>query len=181
LAHPALEFIVISTLKEIADAALGLNLDARNLLFYQMLIRSVIVFFALLYMIRLAGRRFLANRNSVDVLLTFLLASLLARAVNGNTPFFETIGADFFLAALYGGVAWLMCRSHRFGRWLKGLPEPLVENGRVLNKALRRHHVSHDDLMEDLRLNGKVNDVSQVKLAQLERSGDISVIKNDPG
>jgi uncharacterized membrane protein YcaP (DUF421 family) len=93
----------MSTLKSIADAALGLNLDARNIHFYQMLIRSVIVFFALLYTIRLAGRRFLANRNALD----------------------------------------------------------------------------EDDLMEDLRLNGKVNEVSKVRQAQLERSGEISVIKNE--
>ncbi|HEV2318482.1 MAG TPA: YetF domain-containing protein [Verrucomicrobiae bacterium] len=169
----------MSTLKSIADVALGLNLDARNIHFYQILIRSVIVFFALLCMIRLAGRRFLANRNSLDVLLTFLLASLLARAINGNTEFFGTIGAGFFLAALYRSLAWLTCRSPWFGRWLKGLPVPLVDQGQIRKHDLNRHHVSEDDLMEDLRLNGKVNDVSNVRLAQLERSGEISVIKNE--
>lgn len=170
---------MISTLEQIGNIALGLNLDARNIHFYQMIVRSVVVFFALLLMIRLAGRRFLANRNPLDVLLTFLLASLLARAVNGNTVFFETIGAGFFLAALYRGVAWLTCRSRWVGRWLKGLPEPLVENGRIQKKALSRHNVSREDLMEDVRLIGKLDDLSQVKLAQLERSGEISVIKDD--
>ena len=170
---------MISTLKQIADATLGLNRDARNIHFYQMLVRSIIVFFALLYMIRLAGRRFLANRSPLDVLLTFLLASLLARAINGNTAFFGTIGTGFFLAAFYRGTAYLTCRSRWFGRWLKGLPEPLVENGRIQKNALGRHHVSEEDLMEDLRLNGKLNDVSKVKLAQIERSGEISVIKED--
>jgi uncharacterized membrane protein YcaP (DUF421 family) len=169
----------MSTLKSIADAALGLNLDARNIHFYQMLIRSVIVFFALLYIIRLAERRFLANRNALDVVLTFLLASMLARAINGNTLFFGTIGAGFFLAALYRGLALLTCRFPLFGRWLKGLPEPLVDHGQIRKKALDRHHVSEDDLMEDLRLNGKITEVSKVRLAQLERSGEISVIKNE--
>lgn len=170
---------VISTLKSTADVALGLNLDAKNIHFYQMLVRGVIVFFALLYMIRIAGRRFLANRNALDVLLTFLLASMLARAVNGNTAFFSTIGTGFFLAALYRGIAYLTCRFHRFGRWLKGLPELLVQDGRICKKSMDRHHVSEDDLMEDLRLNGKVNDIAKVKLAQLERSGEISVMKEE--
>lgn len=166
-------------LKHIADVALGLDSEASNILFYQMIVRSFIVFFALLCMIRLAGRRFLASRNPLDVLLTFLLASILARAVNGNTPFFSTIGAGFFLAALYRGVAYLTCRFHWFGRWVKGLPETVIENGRIQQEALNRHHVSQDDLMEDLRLNGKLEDISKVKLAQLERSGEISVIKNE--
>ena len=145
-----------------------------------MLLRGLIVFFALLFMIRLAGRRFLANRNPLDVLLTFLLASLLARAINGNTPFFGTIGTGFFLAGLYRGSAYLACRFHGFGRWLKGRSEPLVEDGQVHQKTLDRHHVSRHDLMEDLRINGNVNDPAEVKLAQLERNGMISVVKKDP-
>jgi uncharacterized membrane protein YcaP (DUF421 family) len=55
----------------------------------------------------------------------------------------------------------------------------VIENGRIQKEALNRHQVSHDDLMEDLRLNGKLEDISKVKLAQLERSGEISVIKNE--
>jgi uncharacterized membrane protein YcaP (DUF421 family) len=40
------------------------------------------------------------------------------------------------------------------------------------------HHLAHDDLEEELRLNG-VEKVEQVKLARLERSGEISVIKKE--
>jgi uncharacterized membrane protein YcaP (DUF421 family) len=42
---------------------------------------------------------------------------------------------------------------------------------------MRRNHVSTHDLEEDLRLNGHIDDVSQVRLARIERSGDISFIK----
>jgi len=173
---------MISALEKFGDAWLGLNMDAKDFHFYQLLLRGLIIFFSLLFMIRLAGRRFLASRNPLDVLLTFILASLLARGINGNTPFFSTIGTGFFLAGLYRGVAYLACRFHFFGRWLKGEPEPVIENGRVHKKTLERHHVSQHDLMEDLRLNGNVSDIADVKLAQLERNGAISVVKKDsPG
>jgi uncharacterized membrane protein YcaP (DUF421 family) len=141
---------MIDTLENIGDVWLGLNLDAKDFNFHQLLLRGLIIFFSLLLMIRLAGRRFLTNRNPLDVLLTFILASMLARGINGNTPFFCTIGTGFFLAGLYRGTAYLACRFHFVGRWLKGEPEPVIENGQVHKKTLERHHVSRHDLMEDL-------------------------------
>lgn len=164
-------------LQRIGDSLLGLNTDAKDFNFHQLLLRGLIVFVSLWLMIRLAGRRFLVNRNALDVLLTFLLASMLARAINGNTPFFYSVGTGFFLAALYRGIAFLACRFHSFGQWLKGEPEPVIEGGRIHKKALARHNISEQDLMEDLRLGGNVNDVAEVKLAQVERNGAISVLK----
>jgi uncharacterized membrane protein YcaP (DUF421 family) len=42
---------------------------------------------------------------------------------------------------------------------------------------MRRNHVSMHDLEEDMRLNGHLDDLSKVRLARVERSGDISFIK----
>ncbi|HEY4414449.1 MAG TPA: YetF domain-containing protein [Verrucomicrobiae bacterium] len=164
-------------LEKIGDVLLGLNADAKDFHFYQIALRALITFFALLFMIRLAGRRILANRNPLDVLVIVLLASVLSRGVNGNTPLFSTLGAGFFLAALYRATAYLACRFHRLGDRLKGEAEILIKNGYVFKSILKRHNISQDDLMEDLRLNGEINELAEVKLAQLERNGAISVVK----
>jgi uncharacterized membrane protein YcaP (DUF421 family) len=42
---------------------------------------------------------------------------------------------------------------------------------------MRRNHVSVHDLEEDMRLNSHIDDLSKVRLARVERSGDISFIK----
>jgi uncharacterized membrane protein YcaP (DUF421 family) len=44
---------------------------------------------------------------------------------------------------------------------------------------LRQNHVSPHDLEEDLRLNAKTEDISKIRIARVERSGDISFIKRD--
>jgi uncharacterized membrane protein YcaP (DUF421 family) len=41
---------------------------------------------------------------------------------------------------------------------------------------MRRTCVSEDDLTEDLRLSAKIEDIDKVKIARLERSGDLSFI-----
>ena len=66
---------------------LGLGLEPKNLTFVQISVRGIIVFIAALIMVRLADRRFLAKLSAFDAILGFILASMLARAINGSAAF----------------------------------------------------------------------------------------------
>lgn len=167
--------IMPTILYDIMNRALGLELPPHELTLGQMVIRTVILFGCAQAMLRFAPKRFFASRNAVDVLLLLILASTLSRAINGSAPFFATIMVGFVLVVLHRGLTALACRSHRFGQLLKGHPVTLVADGVVDEHALRAHHLSHHDLMEDLRLNGALEDPGLVKKAVLERSGEISI------
>jgi uncharacterized membrane protein YcaP (DUF421 family) len=71
----------------------------------------------------------------------------------------------------------LACRMPMLAGWIKGHSQTLIENSQVDHTRLERHHIAQDDLDEELRLNG-VAHPREVKLARLERSGEISVIKS---
>jgi uncharacterized membrane protein YcaP (DUF421 family) len=43
---------------------------------------------------------------------------------------------------------------------------------------MRRNHITEHDLEEDMRLNAKTEDLSKIKIARVERSGDISFIES---
>ena len=70
-------------------AALGLGQEATTLTFVQISLRGVIVFMATLAIIRCGDRRFLSQKTAFDAVLGFILASMLARAVNGTAAFFS--------------------------------------------------------------------------------------------
>ena len=140
-----------------------------------MLWRGLVVFITMLLMMRLAGRRFIAHRNPFDAMLGFLMASMLARDINGNTAFWPTIALGFILAILYRLFGMLATHSHRLGRWLKGEAHVLVQNGNINKRTMARHNISPHDLLEDLRLNGAIDDVAKVESACIERNGEISV------
>jgi uncharacterized membrane protein YcaP (DUF421 family) len=55
----------------------------------------------------------------------------------------------------------------------------LVQNGSLERKNMFWNHISKHDLEEDMRLDAKADDLSKIKTARLERSGDISFIKAD--
>jgi uncharacterized membrane protein YcaP (DUF421 family) len=159
------------------EMLLGLGVEPKNLSFVQISIRGIIVMIAALIMIRVGSRRSLAEKTIFDAVLIVTLASLLARTINGSAPFFATIGCGFVLVFLHRLFAWIACRSHAFGILIKGEPQIIVQNGKVDWRAMKREYISKHDLEEDMRLHAETDDLSKIRIARLERSGDISFIK----
>jgi len=156
---------------------LGLGVESKELTFLQVSLRGVIVFAATLVMMRLSSKRSLAEKTAFDAVLIVIIASVLARAINGSAAFFPTLGAGFVLVILHRLLGAAAYYSHRFGILIKGKPAMLVQNGRLERKNMRQNHISEHDLEEDMRLNAKTNDLSKITVARVERSGDISFIK----
>jgi len=73
-------------------------------------------------------------------------------------------------------ISKLSFRSDQVGFLVKGGTETLVENGKINRKAMAKAKITEKDLLEEARLNGRVNDVNDIQLATLERNGTVSVI-----
>jgi uncharacterized membrane protein YcaP (DUF421 family) len=54
-----------------------------------------------------------------------------------------------------------------------------VQNGRLERRNMFWNHISTHDLEEDMRLEAQTDDLSKIKTARLERSGEISFVKAD--
>jgi len=162
------------------STALGLGRDATALTFTQISLRGIIVFIATLVIVRCGDRRFLSQKTAFDAVLGFILASMLARAVNGTAAFVPTLGAGFVLIVLHRVLAYWARRSHAFGLLIKGRSDVIVRDGRVDDPVAKRNRLSEHDLLEDLRLNGNVGDIRDVALAVFERNGQISVVRREP-
>ena len=154
---------------------LGLNLEARDLNLVHICLRGIIVFFVTLVMVRLADRRFLAKLSALG----FLLASMMARAVNGSAAFVPTLAGGFVLVFLHRLLAMISVHSDRFGRLVKGDARVVVKDGKPSAELLRKLHISDKDLLEELHLNANLDRVEEVQMAVLERNGKISVIPQE--
>jgi len=159
------------------DATLGLGRDATALTFVQISLRGVVVFAATLIIVRCGDRRFLSQKTAFDAVLGFILASMLARAVNGTAAFFPTLGGGFVLVMLHRVLASWARRSHVFGNLIKGHSDILIRDGQLDRELAIRNRLSEHDVLEDLRLHGNVERIADVGLAVLERNGQISVVR----
>jgi uncharacterized membrane protein YcaP (DUF421 family) len=156
---------------------LGLDQPAEALTLAQISVRGVIVFVAALVIIRLGDRRFLSQKTAFDAVLGFILASMLARAVNGTAAFFPTLGGGFVLVMLHRVLAHWSQRWHALGFLIKGRSDVIIREGALDAALARKSRLSEHDILEDLRLHGNVQNVADVALAVFERNGQISVVK----
>jgi uncharacterized membrane protein YcaP (DUF421 family) len=158
---------------------LGLDQPAEALTFAQISLRGVIVFVATLVIIRLGDRRFLSQKTAFDAVLGFILASMLARAVNGTAAFFPTLGGGLVLVMLHRVLAYWSQRWHALGFLIKGRSDVIIREGALDTALARKSRLSEHDILEDLRLHGNVQNVADVTLAVFERNGQISVVKGE--
>jgi len=162
---------------QLLQPLLGIGIEPKELSFLQVSIRGVIVFVATLIMVRLSSKRSLAEKTAFDAVLVVIVGSMLARVINGSGPFFPTLGGGFILVLLHRLFGLAAYYSHGFGILIKGKPAVLVQNGRLQRKNMLWNHISEHDLEEDMRLEAKTEDLSKIKVARVERSGDISFIE----
>jgi uncharacterized membrane protein YcaP (DUF421 family) len=157
----------------------GVDGHPTELTILQICLRGLVIFIIGLIIVRAGDRRSLSQKTAFDAMFLVLLGSMLSRAINGSGPFWLTMGAAFLLMLVHRTCAFIAHCYHPFGKIVKGTEVPLVRNGDIDWKAMRRVLVSKKDLEEDLRLSAKTENISDIRLAQLERSGDISFIKKE--
>src|SRR5437660_8744248 len=159
------------------SAVLGLGVEPKDLTFFQISVRGIIVLLVTLIMVRLGHKRSLARKTAFDAVLLVILASVLSRAINGSAAFFATLGGSFVIVTLHRLLAFAAYHSHWFGILIKGRPELIIEDGDFVLNTMHRNHISTHDVEEDMRLSLRDDDLSKVKKGRIERSGDISFIR----
>ncbi|MBF9253423.1 DUF421 domain-containing protein [Pontibacter sp. 172403-2] len=142
-----------------------------------MSLRAIGIFFAAVLILRIGSSRIFGKNTTFDIVLGVIYGSILSRAITGNAPFWPTLAAALTLVVLHRGLAMLAFYTNiGVGNILKGKPEMLIKNGELQWAAMRRNSVTEHDLCEALRNAGHDADLKSVRLAYLERSGNISVI-----
>jgi uncharacterized membrane protein YcaP (DUF421 family) len=158
---------------------LGPDGKATELTLLHISLRAFFIFVVGLAIVRIGDRRSLAEKTAFDAIFIVLIGSMLSRAINGTAPFFTTIAAGIVLMVIHRACAFGACKSHAFGKLIKGRDVTLVREGKIDRAQMRRSLVSDHDFEEDLRLDAKTEDISTIQVARLERSGDISFIKKE--
>jgi uncharacterized membrane protein YcaP (DUF421 family) len=161
---------------DLIDQIMGLSLKSEQLGFGQMAARAVVMYVALIIVVRSAKKRFLSNATAFDFILTVMVGAVAARAMTGGAPFFASLLAVMVLVGMHWTFSALAQRWRGFGDLIKGHSTLLINAGKVDAHALSAAHMSMDDLREDLRAKG-VRDPAEVDEARLERNGKLSVLK----
>ena len=143
---------------------------------YELVLRSVLVYALFLAALRLSGKRELGQFTIFDLALVLLAANALQPAITGpdaSIPAAVIIVATLFV--LNRLVALGRHRSPLLRRILDYAPTPIAQDGHWLEDAIDREGLDPADLEAALREHG-LESVDEIRVATLEHDGSISVV-----
>ena len=143
---------------------------------WSFMVRTLVVYLALLIGLRLFGRRELGQMTPFDLVVILLIANALQNAMVGpDTSVAGGLASAFTLL----GVNWVLTRLRVRLPWLRraaeGEPILLVSGGQVLSQRLHHENIELADLEQAVREHG-LADLSHVETATLEVDGTLSII-----
>jgi uncharacterized membrane protein YcaP (DUF421 family) len=137
------------------------------------ILRTVIVYALIAVLFRLTGKRGLANMNTFDFVVIFLLSNVVQNAVIGNdTSLIGGIIGAITLVAVNTGVNRLIAVSAVAARIFDGRATTVISDGHPVGRALRRLGLRRSELEHAVRQqNG--NGIRQVDRGELEPGGQL--------
>lgn len=139
------------------------------------IIRTVILYFLLMFAMRVMGKRQLGELQPSELVVTLLLSDLAAVPMQENSlPLFNGVLPILVLVALEITISCLMLKFAPIARLISGSPMAIIKDGKVDEKAMRKLRITVDDLIEALR-EQNIFDLRQVQYAIAETNGKISV------
>jgi uncharacterized membrane protein YcaP (DUF421 family) len=140
-------------------------------------LRGAAIYLLLLIIMRLSGRRTLAQASPFDFVLMLIIAETTQQALLGDD--FSITNAMMecsTLVVIDVGLTYCKRLSRRFDRLIDGTPTLLIVDGVIDHAALRRARIDIDDIMVAARNKHGIDDLAQVRHAILESDSGISVI-----
>jgi uncharacterized membrane protein YcaP (DUF421 family) len=140
-------------------------------------LRALVVYLFVLVLTRAVGRRELSTLEPFDLILLVMIGDLVQQGVTQNdfsvTGSFLAVGTIGVLTVLFSYLPW---RFQVLRPVLEGVPAILMENGDVVEKNLRRHRLTQEEIAAAARVQN-IGSLSQVRWAVLETNGQISFIR----
>lgn len=146
----------------------------------EIILSALGVYVAVIVMTRIAGKRSFSKMSSFDFAMTISIGAIIATSIlSPNVSLIRgVIGLiSIFLLELGNN------RLRQYNIYRKAVdsaPLLLMKNGVVLKENLKKAKVTEGDLRANLR-QSNVTRLSEVQAVIFEKTGEISVIKNDEG
>ena len=138
-------------------------------------IRTIAVYVGILIVIRVAGKRLMAQMNSQDLVVVLLLSNVVQNAIIGedNSLTGGLMGAAVLVLVNAGLDRWAL-RSPKVAWLLDGRPTVVVQDGLLDRKALAHLGMTPEELDNAIQSQGAAS-LDEVQRVALEPGGSITV------
>lgn len=141
---------------------------------WEFVLRALLVYAAVLLLLRLGGKREIGQMEPFDLVLLLLVSNAVQNAMNAGD---NSVTAGLILAVSLVVINYLIglgvARNKKIAKIVEGQPQLLVRDGTVCETAMKSANMSIRDLEESMRLNG-CESIDKLHYAILETNGQIS-------
>ena len=142
--------------------------------------RPIIIYLALILLLRIFGKRELAQLNPFDLVVLLSLSNTVQNALIGED---NSVSGGLVGALTLLGINWLVVRllysSPKLGRILEGTDQTLILNGVIDHAALRREVLTEDELLAVIHRQG-YDDFDEVQECSIGPNGSFYVRGRQP-
>lgn len=140
------------------------------------LIVGIPAYVALIFLLRISGKRTLSKMNAFDLVITVAFGSTLATILlSKQATLAQGVTAFAFLVLAQGVITWLSVRSRRFQKLIKATPTLLYYDGDYFEAMLRRERITRVEIEAAARAQGLLS-MAQVQAVVLETDGGVTVM-----
>jgi uncharacterized membrane protein YcaP (DUF421 family) len=154
--------------------------NADTVTWLEKIVRPVIVYVALLFLLKIFGKRELAQLNPFDLVVLLILSNTVQNAIIGNDT---SLAGGLVGAAILLVMNWIVVhyfyQHQKLDEFFEGEPHTLVKDGQRIEDACRQEQITDAELLAAIRKQGFAG-LSEVKEVVLETGGAISVIPKEP-
>lgn len=153
-------------------------LDHEKVTWIEKIIRPILVYAALVFLLRLFGKRELGQLNPFDLVVLLSLSNTVQNAIIGDDTSLSggVVGAIALLGINYT-MAQFKYRSKWFESFIEGTPRTLIENSKINEDAVRAELLTHEDLNTIAHKQG-LDSVDDIEKCVLDPNGSFLVEGN---
>src|SRR5438067_13042193 len=123
-----------------------------SLVWWEFVLRGIIIYFFLIVLLRLTGKRQVGQLSPFDLVLLLVLSNAVQNAMNGGD---NSVVGGMISAVTLVGVNWIVglltYRSKRMEALTEGRPDVLIRDGKLFKETLEHDKLTHHEVMSALR------------------------------
>ncbi len=141
------------------------------------IIRTFIIYVAVAVCVRLMGKRQLGQLQPGELVVTFIISEIAASPItDANVPVINTIVPLFLLVSFEIFSSLISRKSVTFRYICDGRPVPIIKNGKIVQKNLKKLRLTVDDILAGLRQKN-IFDLEEIEYAVVETNGMLSILQ----
>lgn len=139
-------------------------------------LRTIILYLLVVLGLRMMGKRQVGEMQPSELVVAIMISDLASIPMQDvGIPLLSGVIPIFTLIIVEIALSQISLKNRKFRKLLTGKPSVIIHNGKILRDEMKKLRFNHDDLTEQLRIQGYVS-IEDINFAILETNGQLSII-----